>query len=340
MLRLEAITCGKVRKRPEMNEDNLVVMPGLGFAVIDGVTDRNGSSYDGMLSGRFASHVIKHALETYFLSQIDQSKPGLHFANRGSEGLVTFLTDAIYAQYERFEITETARTDWQKRAACAFFAVILGQDRHEMVSVGDCGLRVNLKDTYQNFKPLDEIAALLRLHAWKHFESLRFPEAECSRLALQVARLGTAGRLGEIEYASPDELLSIESNVLAECLRRFPEAPEEEIRELLKGGFLLGQGGFQNVHGRHLGYGAIDGFEVPTQYIEHRSYSKSDVDVIELFTDGYFQYGSSFGVAAWEQAFERVEAQDPYKIGECLSTKGSTAESFADDRTYLGVYLR
>ena len=43
MKSLEAFTVGKRFGQPELNEDSLVVMPDVGYAVIDGVTDRNGA---------------------------------------------------------------------------------------------------------------------------------------------------------------------------------------------------------------------------------------------------------------------------------------------------------
>ena len=63
MRQLEAFTLGKKFGHPEMNEDSLVVMPNLGYAVIDGVTDRNGTRYGGMLSGQYASRTVKRAIE-------------------------------------------------------------------------------------------------------------------------------------------------------------------------------------------------------------------------------------------------------------------------------------
>lgn len=340
MLRLEAFTQGKNRKFPDKNEDSFVLMPGLGYAVIDGVTDRNGSSYDGMLSGRFASQITKRAIETFLLAQTDPAQSQLRFDAIGAIGMVRFLTASIHSQYENFGVTQAAQADWQRRAACAFSAAIVIGDRMDIVSVGDCGLRINLDATHQSLKPLDDIAALLRLEAWRHFERLGMMADECSRLALQVARLGTGTRIEIIEHTTAAVLSQIEKTVLRECCRRYPEAPPGEIQELLRGGFLYAQGGFQNVDDRYLAYGALDGFQIPEKFIDSRSYALQDIAVVELFSDGYFSCGSGFGVDAWEKAFREVEARDPHKIGDYMSTKGSTADSYTDDRTYVGVRLR
>src|SRR4029079_3118455 len=97
---------------------------------------------------------------------------------------------------------------------------------------------------------------------------------------------------------------------------------------------------FENVTAPVLGYGGINGFDVPERHIETRSVGLSEIETIELFSDGYFKLGEGFGVASWEAAFAEVTRDDPHKIEEYLSTKGDTPTALADDRTYLGVRLR
>ena len=89
MKHLEAFTLGKKFGHPEMNEDSLVIMPDLGYAVIDGVTDRNGTTYDGMLSGRFASRTVRRAVETFLLAQGRADAEHLHY--RGPAELIAYL---------------------------------------------------------------------------------------------------------------------------------------------------------------------------------------------------------------------------------------------------------
>ena len=47
---IEAFTEAKDPLAPGANEDRFVILPGRAFAVIDGVTDRLGTRYNGMLS--------------------------------------------------------------------------------------------------------------------------------------------------------------------------------------------------------------------------------------------------------------------------------------------------
>ena len=56
-MRIEAFTAAKTPDDPAGNEDQLLILPGRGHAVIDGVTDRTGHRYDGLLAGRYVDTV-------------------------------------------------------------------------------------------------------------------------------------------------------------------------------------------------------------------------------------------------------------------------------------------
>ena len=60
---IEAFSEAKDPSAPDTNEDRFVILPGRAFAVIDGVTDRLGTRYNGMLSGQYAAMIVKEALE-------------------------------------------------------------------------------------------------------------------------------------------------------------------------------------------------------------------------------------------------------------------------------------
>jgi hypothetical protein len=47
-VRIEAFSEGKYLDDPDANEDQFLVLPGRGFAVIDGVTDISGRAFEGM----------------------------------------------------------------------------------------------------------------------------------------------------------------------------------------------------------------------------------------------------------------------------------------------------
>jgi hypothetical protein len=336
MKHLEAFTLGKKFGHPEMNEDSLVIMPDTGYAVIDGVTDRNGTTYDGMLSGRFASRTVRRALETFLLAQGRPGMAELHY--RGPVELIAYLDKAIHAGYAANGALERAQADWKLRGGCTVMLAFCLGDRLEVVAVGDSGARFNGTDVFQVLKPLDDVTSILRSEAWRTFAARGHDAADCDRLSASLTWQGT--RFQPAGSPSADAIAEIEARALERCRRQLPRVPEWEFIELFHKGIAHGQGDFQNVTDRVLGYGGLDGFGVPEKYIETRSYRLADIESIELFSDGYFMPGEEFGVASWEKAFRQVEREDPHKIDRFPSTKGTTKAALTDDRTYLGVRLR
>lgn len=338
MRQLEAFSLGKKFGHPETNEDSLVVMPNLGYAVIDGVTDRNGTRYDGMLSGQFASRAVKRAIETFLLAQGQHGQEENQF--RGGEHFVDYLGKAIHAGYVANGALEAVEKDWKLRGGCTVMAALISGDRLEVVAVGDSGIRINGTDTLQVLKPLDDVTAILRRETWRYFEAQGMSVDERDRLAASMTWQGTRNQPAGIATADAAVIAAIEEKAMTACRQHLPDVPDAELLLLVQHGISHGQGNFQNVTDPILGYGGIDGFPVPPRYVETRSYPLAEIETIELFSDGYFKPGAGFGVASWEAAFEEVETEDFHKIGRYMSTKGTTPTQLTDDRTYLGVRLK
>jgi hypothetical protein len=338
MKQMEAFSLGKKFSAPEANEDSLVVLPNRGYAVIDGVTDRNGTRYGGMLSGQFASRTVQAAIEKFLLAQGDPAQPDLQFS--GAQAFIDYLGAAIHAGYVAHDALDAVNADWKLRGGCTVMAAMLIGDRLEVVAVGDSGLRLNGSEVLQVLKPLDDVTAILRRETWRYFEALGHDGASCDRLSGMVTWQGTRHQPPGEETSDPGILQQLEQRSLAACRAHLPHVPVDELETLIQGGICYAQGMFQNATGPVLGYGGLDGFPVPPRFVEARSYELADIEMIELFSDGYFRLGDGFGVAAWEAAFQAVEAEDPHKIGRYMSTKGTTDLALTDDRTYLGIRLR
>jgi hypothetical protein len=336
---LEAFSQGKKIGHPEANEDSFVAIPGAGYAVIDGVTDRNGTRYAGMLSGQFASRTVKRAMERFLLEQqaLDVTA---NFSWRGPRALIDYLTAALHAAYVEQGVLAAAEADWKLRAGCTVVAALEIGDGLEVVAVGDSGIRINGTDLLWVLKPLDDVTSMLRREAWRYFETRGLPPSRCDILAGYLCWRGTRNQAAGDESADPAVVFEIEQRALAACRSHLPNVPEDELLLLIHHGIEHGQGEFQNVTDKALGYGGLDGFHVPDRYIEHRSFALADVQSLELFSDGYFEPAKGFGVVAWEDSFRAVEAADPHKIDRYISTKGTTASALTDDRTYLGVKLK
>jgi hypothetical protein len=336
---MEAFSQGKKFGHPEANEDSFVAIPGAGFAVIDGVTDRNGTRYAGMLSGQFASRIVKRATERFLLDQqVPRSAGSLSYS--GPRAFVDYLSASLRSAYEDEGALAAVEADWKIRAGCTIVAALQIGDRLEIVAVGDSGIRVNGSDLLWVLKPLDDVTAILRRESWRFFEAAGASAQRADELAGYMTWRGTRHQEAGRESADPAVIAEIERRALDACSRHLPAAPRDELMLLIQHGIEHGQGEFQNVTDKVLGYGGLDGFAVPDRYIEHRSYPLAEIDSIELFSDGYFEPAKGFGVALWEESFRAVEKADPYKIDRYISTKGTTAAALTDDRTYLGVKLK
>src|SRR5258706_6454272 len=90
-MRIEAFSEGKNLDEPEANEDQFVVLPGRGYAVIDGVTDISGRIVDGMRTGRYASLIVQRAVAEIACDPSAASAP--------PQGIVERITSALHATY-------------------------------------------------------------------------------------------------------------------------------------------------------------------------------------------------------------------------------------------------
>ena len=331
-MRIEAFSQGKVRLRPEDNEDSFLAIPGIGYAVIDGVTDHNGTYFGKMRAGRFAAQIVKRALGGFLLSHYGAGSA----ASSGSPmALVDHVSESLRAAYERYGQLEEVQADLNRRAGCAFTVVAHAGDALEIIAIGDAGIRLNGTEIQQGTKPLDVVTSLMRKEAWAVFSSQGFAEADCDTLSAAINRYGLDRQTDP--RVTDQHRETIRRRVLDTITGLIGEVPVVEIERLIATGIAGAQRSFANRTDLALGYGILDGFDVPVEHVYHSLRPIDAIERIELFSDGYFKGGDDFGIASWEAAFREVEDEDPHKIGAYMSTKGTTSASWTDDRTYLGV---
>lgn len=319
-MHIEAFSEAREPARPETNEDAFVVLPGRAYAVIDGVTDRNGTRYDGMLAGRYAARLVASALERRLPSAISEVVPTL---TRG-------LRDA----YHRHGI-DLDPTNWGARMCCTLALAMQSGDFLDVLLVGDSGIRLNGTNVLQMHKDLDLITALLRQSAWHRIIVAVSDPIARETLSRRVAFHGV--HQDAANFDPPLDLAAIGAEAAAACRAALPNVPGADIDFLLHHGIVDGQGIFQNRTDSVLGYACLDGLPVPDGLIRIERFAMSDIQRIELFTDGYARPAADFGIAAWEVDFAATEREDPHKTGRFLSVKGSIPGRWSDDRTYLGV---
>ena len=332
-MRIDAFTEGKNLDDPDANEDQLLVLPGRGYAVIDGVTDRTGHRYDGMLAGRMAGLVVRDATAAFLLDP----------ANRDldPEALVIHVTAAIQAAYARFGIAGEAR-DRPARRFGATLALAADQgDTIRIVLVGDSGVRLNGAELIVIDPGLDKVTAGIRVKAWQKLEDLGASRVDCLRVSRSCVFNGLKSLQPDMRpWLDAQSLADLRNSYLAEAEARFPDIPKADLETLIDGGIIDGQGRFQNNTNSPLSYCVLDGFAVPMPLVHILDRPKSAIRTLELFTDGYFRPGHEPTIDAWEAAFAEVERIDPDKRHRHPSVKGTIGRIRADDRTVVIVESR
>jgi hypothetical protein len=326
---IEAFSEAKNPAAAHANEDRFVILPGRAYAVIDGVTDRLGTRYNGMLSGQYDATIVKSALE-FALSGPD--------APAAPAELIPILTQAIANAYRHHDILDRAREDWNHRFSATLAIAMIDDDAVEIALVGDSGVRINGERILQVDKDLDVITSTLRQQAWPVIGQNTGDPAVQETMSRRVTWFGTRQKAQDLaQVLTVEDIAEIERRAIEANVRALPHVPRVEIETLVRGGIVNAQGAYQNKTDTILGYSALDGFDVPLALVHIERIPRSGIETIELFTDGYFKPGAGFGVASWEEAFREVERDDPAKVLHYPSPKGSTAQHWADDRTYLGI---
>jgi len=328
-MQIEVFSEAKDPSAPHANEDRLVILPGRAYAVIDGVTDRLGTRYDGMLSGQYAAVIVQGALE-HMLSAPDASQDG--------RAIVRALTARIEDAYRAHGMFEKVQSDWNVRLSAALALVLVQDETLDIVLVGDSGVRIDGRRILQMEKDLDLITATLRREAWPVIGERTPDPVEREQMSRRITWHGTRQPLDALAGAfTADDMMRVEQRAVAVNAAALPHVPLKDIENLVRGGIVNAQGGYQNDASTVLGYPCLDGFAVPESLIRIERLPRKEVETIEIFSDGYFKPGDGFGVAVWEKAFAEVEREDPAKVVLYPSPKGSIGSTWADDRTYLGI---
>ncbi len=332
-MRIEAFSEGKDLDAPQANEDQMLILPGRGYAVIDGVTDRTGHRYDGMLAGKVAGRVVQGAVAGLL---IEPPPP-----ERLADALVERVSAALRAAYERHGILEVARSDRTRRFGATLALAVDYGDSLRCVLIGDSGLRLDGAETIVNDTGLDLVNAGLRQEAYRVVASAGGTPEDQARVGRACAFEGAAGLTPEMQpWLDAAGLRALRQRCVELGRSRLPHVPLADIEALVDGGILRGQPHFQNSGRGPLAYAVLDGFDIPMDRVCVLDRRTAGLASIELFSDGYFAHGQEPTVAAWEAAFAEVERVDPLKIDRYPSVKGTIGRVRADDRTVVVVRFR
>jgi hypothetical protein len=330
-MRIEAFSEGKHLDDPDANEDQFLVLPGRGYAVIDGVTDITGRVFDGMRTGRLASRAVQRAAAAFVAKEGDAEKsPG---------ALIDEASAALRAEYARHGVLEEARADPHLRfGATLTIAVDLGP-RFRFIVIGDSGLRLDGSEVVVVDSGLDLVTAALRQEAYRLVAEGGGDLAAQRRVSRACSFYGAAALHPDMQPGlDAASLAELYRRSIVRCRVRFPQAPVADIERLLAQG-ISGQTRFQNNTVSPFSYSVLDGFDVPLPLVHAFDRPRESLRSIELYTDGYFKPAATPDVAAWEAAFAEVERVDPEKIDTYPSVKGTIGRVRTDDRTVVIVHL-
>jgi hypothetical protein len=330
-MRIEAFSEGKNLDEPEANEDQFVVLPGRGYAVIDGVTDITGRIVEGMRTGRYASRIVQQAVAQIACDPLA--------AAATPREIVARITAALHATYTRHGIVDEVREDPPRRfGATLTLALDLGST-FRFILVGDSGLRLNGTEVVVDSAGLDRVTAVLRQEAYRLIGEAGGDLETKRRVSRLCSYYGAAQLHPEMRpVLDVAGLAALHARSIDSSRKLFPAAPPGDIEHLVDNG-ISGQTRFQNNTRSPFSYSVFDGFPVPTELVQVIDRPRAAIRSIELFTDGYFKPGETPELPAWEAAFEEVERIDPEKIGAWPSVKGSSARMRTDDRTVVIVRL-
>ena len=328
-MRIEAFSEGKYLDDPEANEDQFLILPGRGFAVIDGVTDISGRMVEGMRTGRLASRIVQRAVAEFLCDPVAAADQ--------PEALIECVSAALQAAYVRHDIIDEVRNHPERRfGATLTVAIDLGSS-FRFILVGDSGLRLNGSEKMVIDDGLDLVTATLRQEAYRAVAEAG-GDLDAQRRVSRICSFHGAAALHAdmAPFLDATSLGILHARSVASARSRFPSAPVADIVHLVDHG-ISGQTRFQNNTTSLFSYSVFDGFEIPMSLVGVIDRPRDSLQSIELYTDGYFKAGGAPDLAAWEAAFLEVERIDPEKIAAYPSVKGSTARLRTDDRTVVIV---
>lgn len=311
-MNIDAFSRSKYKSDAKPGDDVILIEPDAVMAVFDGATDPTGAFYNGESSGRIAARSA--ARRTAELSVAGR------LADAPAQEIFQSLSDSVRDIAIERQIAHPPSTT----AAI----VVNAGDHYRLLALGDTGIRINGKTIYQHHKLIDTVstAARVTVHGMLTKKIGDTDETEMKTRKVIYSGLDAAVATGQLTAEEARDVVAAAMTAA-------------EVSEEVAGGFLRGgirtQFNHANATGP-LGYASINGKQITMDGTTDLRLPKSDVESIEIFSDGYVSIPSSgVHVTDWEKEFEEVELSDFHKTGKFPSVKGSTSTENCDDRTVI-----
>lgn len=312
-MQIDAFMHPRNKSRKGRGDDTILVMPGL-LGVFDGATDPLGSKLSEKSSGLYASEAVATGAAQMFSN-------GQNFDMLGDE-LVLQLSGKISAG--------ASHSGYKNVPATTIAMAMFKGDRVRLVIAGDSGIRINGKDVHQPLKEIDTVSAAARIAVFRILRDRgsNLDEVELASRRAIFQGLDTCigdGILGATEVA----------DIVRLVCETYTHVARPDILEMFVRAGIKSQAAYGNDDHHPLGYSAIDGTRPSMRDIIDLTLDINEVQSLEIFSDGYFEFPEMVTIEAWESKFQETENDDFHKIDKYANVKGSTSEEFSDDRSII-----
>ncbi|WP_223423961.1 hypothetical protein [Tateyamaria pelophila] len=304
----------KYRDGVRLGDDVPLIVPGQIYGVFDGATDPRGTIVGGIGTGRLAALTVAQLMTDM------ASTPGLR--DIPAPQIVHHLTSGLATRTDPLALPIPPSTTLAIALDCG--------DEWRFMTLGDTGIRLNGTEVLRHEKLIDSVSTVARVCVFKRLQEREADPDVLEKSVRRVIFLGfdAAVREAVLDRAAADQIISqaIEANGL--------EADAASVVAFLNGGiqtqFRLG-----NATGSPLCFDTLNGTVPQLGHLIDMVRPKSDVQSIEIFSDGYPDFPEMAVMSEWEERFHRAEEVDFHKTGPFAAVKGSTSDEYFDDRTVL-----
>ncbi len=328
-MNVEVFSQAKNPDNPGANEDRYLVLPDRAYAVIDGVTDKTGRRYGGLTGGQIAGRIIEQAIR----DACAERAPDMIETEWLLRRIKLLFADA----YARFGLLDASGTFPATPFAANVVLALVGTERVKFLIIGDCGLRLNGTETFLAHFPIDSIGAAIRKAVWRQVIEKEGDRETADRTARSYTIAGLRAVLPETDrWVGPEDLTRIREEALSDVSAALPGVPPALLKDALEEGIADQHRYANRIH--PLGFPIVNGLPIPCSMKVSFDRKISEIETIELFSDGYFGCPEGTIITDWEAWYAHVEAVDPARVAGFASTKGSVGRRLADDRTILIVH--
>lgn len=305
------LSVGKKIDLPFNSDDVILFVDNYIYGVFDGVSSNEVIPIYNCSNGGFTARLASQYATQYALN-CDKS-------SFNSISLVNFINTNLYNKFKSLNL------NFSSCATTAALVIDCGKCLH-FILIGDSGIRINGVETIQHQKLIDDIFVFARIELFK------FVSSNNNSLSLREIEILVRNKL--FNGIQCDE--KILNYIIDVSLKKhnLDKKIAFDIHNLLFFGINGAQKKYANKN-HPLGYAVINSFDVVGPDFTMFTRDASDIESLELFTDGYQCPGLEVNIKSWEDMWLKIENEDPFKLNTFPHIKCSLLNERWDDRALL-----